>query len=234
MQFETAPGAAVAAVLRRGAGAIEVRAGLGAPPVRTIPVLDGRCAFLVDVAGDLREHSYTALLAARERPGAFPDVRGKIVVIGYEVPEEVWRTDKGAPRYEMEIQASAIAQMLHGAYLRRPGVAAQFVVILALGGVAWFLRAGGRAWTTHTIRVVLPPPIGRPVQIPTALLATAVVYALAAFVAGKSLRGVPRFTYDLLALVLTYVAVGWATRGVARPRFPRRETAPAERSAVAG
>ena len=103
-----------------------------------------------------------------------------------------------------------------------------------MGALAWLLRAGGRTWAAHSIRIVLPPPIGRPVAVPTALVAAVVLYALAAFVAGKSFRVVPRFTYDLLALVLTYVAVGWATRGLTRPRFPRHEAVAAERSAVAG
>lgn len=225
----------VTAVLRRNADAIEVRTGIGSAPTRTIPVLDRRCGFLVDTADDLQSRVYTDLHRQRNNPAVFADLRGKIVVIGFEVPSEIWHGAGGdGPRYEMEIQASAIAQILTGRYLRRPGVAAQFAVILAMGGLAWLLRAAGRGWTAHTIRVVIPPPIARPIDVPTAAIGALVLYAVAAFVAAKSLRVVPRFSYDVLAFLLTYVAVGWATRGFARPRFPRREPVTAERSAVAG
>jgi hypothetical protein len=97
-----------------------------------------------------------------------------------------------------------------------------------MGALACLLRTH-RSWTAHTVPVTLPAPIGRRVDIPTAILGAVVVYGLAAFTVSKSLRIVPRFTYDLAALLLTYAAVGWAVRGSFRPRFPRAEAPPIER-----
>lgn len=229
MQYDAGAGQPVAAVRRPHGDAIEIRTGNPAVTRRVIPVVDARLNLIVDVADDIRSFSYQELHAQRADAQALVELRDKVVVIGYEVEEEKWAAGEGRTRYEMEVQASAIAQILHGAFVRRPSLAAQYAVILALGALACVLRTR-RSWTAHTVPITLPAPIGRRVDIPTAILAAVVVYGLAAFAVSKSLRIVPRFTYDLAALLLTYVAVGWATRGLSRPRFPRAEAAPVVRT----
>jgi CHASE2 domain-containing sensor protein len=228
MQYEARAGQPVAAVLRPYGDVIEIRAGAPSAVRRVVPVVDARLNLIVDVADDIRSLGYQELYAQRTDTHAFSDLRDKIVVIGYEVEEEKWSAGGSPQRYEMDVQASAIAQILHGAFLRRPPLAAQYAVILAMGALACLLRTR-RSWIMHTVPVTLPAPIGRRVDIPTAILGAVVVYGLAAFTVSKSLRVVPRFTYDLAALLLTYAAVSLAARGSSRPRFPRAEVAPVVR-----
>jgi hypothetical protein len=78
-----------------------------------------------------------------------------------------------------------------------------------MGALGWLLRLN--PWTRRSLRIKLPS-LSRPVEIPAALVAATLVYGLLAFVACKALSIIPRLTYDLAALLLTYVAVGWAIR----------------------
>jgi hypothetical protein len=121
----------------------------------------------------------------------------------------------------MEIQASAIAQLLGGSFLRRPGPASQYGLILLMGGIGWLLRTRLQSLLRHSFTVTVPT-IARPVVVKTVFLVILALYAVLAFAACKLWRIVPRFTYDVAALLLTYLAVGFATRGPFGPPLVAR------------
>jgi CHASE2 domain-containing sensor protein len=210
MGHEAKPGRPAAAVLRPRADAVEVRSEAGRPPLKTVPVVDARLDFIVDVGDRIPSASYLATHAVRGNPGALSRFKDKVVVIGFEVPEEEWTAEDGQKRYGMEIQASAIAQILNGAYLRRLRPTEEFGAILFLGGLGWLLRTSLTAWTRRTLQLSLPV-LGKPVEVPTVFLAMLVAYLVTGFLACKQLRVVPRFLYDVAAFLLSYYAVGWAT-----------------------
>jgi CHASE2 domain-containing sensor protein len=222
MQYDSGPAHTALARLRRSEDVVEVLVDAG-PPRRRVPVVDSRLSIIVDVASDadLRSHSYPSILAQRDAPQALTDFAGKVVVIGFETADEVWADADGRERYEMEIQASAIAQLLGGSFLRRPGPASQFGLILLMGGIGWLLRARFQSLLRHSFTVTLPT-IAKPVVVKTAFLVVLALYAVLAFAACKLWRIVPRFTYDVAALLLTYLAVGAATRGPFGPPLVAR------------
>jgi CHASE2 domain-containing sensor protein len=226
MQHEVKAGRPAAAVLRPRADVIEIPSEAGRPPLKTVPVVDTRLNFIVDVSDRIPSANYLSTLAGQSNPAALSRFAGKIVVVGFEVPEEEWQDSDNKVRYEMEIQASAIAQILKGTYLRRLRPTEEFAVILLMGAVGWLLRTVFRAWTRHTLHLSLPL-LGKPVDVPTAFLVTVIVYLLAAFLACKELRIVPRFLYDVSAFLLSYFGVGWATREASG-----REAAPAPSKAA--
>jgi CHASE2 domain-containing sensor protein len=209
MQYDAQGDRPASARLRLGEDVVEVQAGARR---RRIPVLDSRLGFIVDVAAPSAfwSPSYQSVLTRSGDPKAVADVAGKIVVIGFETPEEVWSDADGRARYGMEIQASAIAQILGGSFLLRPRAAAQYGSILLTGAVGWLLRTR-LALFRRSFKLSLPA-MGRPVEINPAFLVFLAAYALLAFAACKVWRMVPRISYDLAALFLTYLAVGWATR----------------------
>jgi CHASE2 domain-containing sensor protein len=210
MRLAAKPGQPVGAALRPGSDLIEMRSEAGRPPLKTVPVIDARLNFNVDVADDLNDGRYLEYYARRDKPGAFARFKDKIVVIGYEVPEEAWTPDDGGgKRWEMDIQASAIAQLLNGAYLRRLRPSEELLVVLGMAGLGFLVRAAFPSWGRHTLQLSLPV-LGKPVEVPTVFLAVLVVYLLTAFLACKQLRIVPRFLYDVSAFLLSYYAVGWA------------------------
>jgi len=227
MQYDAGPSHPVAAVLRPREDVIEIRVTAGAP-LRTIPV-DGHLNMIVDVAGAIPAHSYQQIYAQRDVPASLSDFAGKVVVIGYETPDEAWTTAAGATRYKMEVQASAIAQMLRGRFLERLPPGRQYLVILLMGALGALLRLSPAARRSRRFRI---PSLGMPLEVPVALVVAVLAYAFLAFVACKALSTIPRLTYDLAALVLTYAAVGWATRwplgtrasraGIGAPIRPQR------------
>jgi hypothetical protein len=227
MQYDAGPSRPVAAALRPREDVIEIRATAG-DALRTVPV-DGRLNMIVDVAGAIPAHSYQHVYAQRDDPRSLADFAGKVVVVGYETPDEVWTTTSGTTRYKMEVQASAIAQMLRGRFLQRLRPARQYLVILLMGALGALLRLSPSARRSRRFRI---PTLGRPMEVPAALVAAALAYGLLAFVACKALGIIPRLTYDLAALVLTYAAVGGATRwprgtrvssaGIGAPVRPQR------------
>ena len=96
-------------------------------------------------------------------------------------------------------------------------------MILGMAGLGFLLRAAFPSWTRHTLQLSLPV-LGKPVEVPSAFLAVLVIYLLAAFLACKQLRIVPRFLYDVAAFLLSYYAVGWAM--VPRAGAPAAPVAP--------
>ncbi len=215
MQALAGPGGRAAAVFNPRAEVIEIRA-TADQVLRSIPV-DSHLGFIVDVKEDFPPHGYAEIHAQRDAPEALRGFRGKVVVVGFETPEEVRPGPAGKTRYEMDVQASAIAQMLGGSFLQRPSAQAEYLMILAMAAVGWLLRAPRGAGPVRTLTIPLPGRLSGFVRVPTVLLAAVPAYGLIAFVVCKEMRIVLRFTYDLLALLLTFWAVGRAARGSRRP-----------------
>lgn len=176
------------------------------PIVYSIPV-DHECYLMLDLVGkdELgKRNLYHNVYAALPDVSAF---NNKIVVIGYQAEDEkpVLGSEK---RYGAEIQANAISNILQDTFIRELGYGYGSVIIVLMIVLGVVLRLRLRKLTTYKLPVkLLGGFIDRSVEIPTMLLATALVYLVVALVAYLQ-RTQLGLACPILALTLSYLTVG--------------------------
>jgi CHASE2 domain-containing sensor protein len=235
MEFKRgpSPGEELHAVLRLSDDTVLLRTKDGRTAA-SIPVVDRRLNVLVNVARgtELEQQPYHEVHSAIITSGALKAYAGKIVLVGYRTPDEIaWSVTRREKRWEMEVQASAISQVLQGRNIRRLRPAEQYAVVLLMGGVGWLLRTRFSAWMRPTLTLPLLKLSDKPLEVPVAFVVAVAAYFLAAFTLFKNAGLVLHFPYDVAALVLSYAVIGWAGRvpvASSRPELvaPRGRPAP--------
>ena len=151
---------------------------------------------------------YAEVLQLLSNRDLLADYAGKIVVVGYEREE-----DKHGDRFGVEIQASAISNLLTGGYFEPLRRSYHYLVIALMIGIGALLNTRFWKWMRWNIPFELPV-IKKQVQVPFSLLLVALLYLAIAFIAYKQKRIIFNFNYHLLALVLGYWIAGWTRKGV--------------------
>lgn len=123
------------------------------------------------------------------------DVKGKIVVVGVEVPNEKFDLRRGLSRevrYGYEVHADAMNTLFQPITIRPLAAGWQFLIILVLS------LAGGLVWVWQPNRTFVRWSV---------LVALAVLYVAGAIAAYGRYRALLTTVYPLLALLLSYLVV---------------------------
>jgi CHASE2 domain-containing sensor protein len=217
-------GTAISAAIDRGADEIRLRDASGAL-VKTIPVVDANMNMIVGLApSNLRSDAYHEIYANAAHPDRLARFKGKIVVVGYQIPRDqlAVSTAQGEPRYGVELQASAISNLLRGVHIQPLRPMAQFVVILIMGVAGALVRKRSIARRRLTVPVKVRARKRRKIDIPLPLVAAVVVYALVAFLAYKQYRVIFDISYHVVSLVLMYAMIGWVRKGIKVGALPKQ------------
>ena len=167
--------------------------------VRSIPIVDEDMNMIVGVASrqELAPDPFHEVLANAAHPDGLARFKGKVVMIGYTSADDRWDVSagRGDARYGVELQASAVSNLLGGISIRPLRPSAQYVVIVIMGAVGALIRQvlrGGRR---------------------ASLIGAVVVYALVAFLVYKQYRLIFDISYHIVSLLFMYFMVGWVQRG---------------------
>ena len=199
-----------------GAQRVQLRDGLNRT-VKSIPV-DGSLHMFIKFADAeaLRtaEQPYHEVL---ERVADTAELRrkfnGKIVLVGYRVKEDLFTARGDVELYGVQIQASAISNILQGIYVRILSWKWRFllIVLMALAGVVIRLRFGKLLKLSMPLsRIPIPLP-QIDINLPVSLVGVAIAYlALVVFPAYKYWNLVLDFTYAVVALFAAHWVIGYA------------------------
>ena len=206
----------ITAAIDREHDLIRLRDGAGSP-VKSIPVVDADMYMIVGVASrqDLAPDVFHEVQANADYPDRLARFNGKIVVIGYTSPQDRWDISAGdsEARYGVELQASAISNLLRGVYIKPLGASAQYLVILIMGAAGALIRRGFGKGSRLSIPIKARSVAHDRVHVPIPLVAAVVVYALVAFLMYKQYRLIFDISYHIVSLLFMYVMVGWVLKG---------------------
>lgn len=214
----------ITAAIDRERDLIRLRDGAGSP-MKSIPVVDSDMNMIVGVASrqDLAPDVFHEVHANAGHPDRLARFKGKIVVIGYTSADDRWDISAGnaEPRYGVELQASAISNLLRGVYIKPLAPRAQYLVIVIMGTAGALMR--GRFGRGRRLSI---PIKGRTApnrfQVPVPLLAAVIVYALVAFLMYKQYRLIFDISYHIVSLLFMYAMVGWVRKGGKVETLPQR------------
>jgi CHASE2 domain-containing sensor protein len=218
-------GSTITAAIDRDHGRIRLRDGSHAL-IRSIPVVDDDMNMIVGVASrqELGHDLFHELVANASHPDRLARFKGKVVVIGYTSPDDRWDISAGLgePRYGVELQASAISNLLGGVAIRPLGTSAQYLVIVIMGLAGALIRRLWRGGSRLSIPVRLRSAASAPFYVPLPLIAVVVVYALVAFLVYKQYRLIFDISYHIVSLLFVYAMIGWVQRGGREKALARR------------
>ncbi len=185
--------------------------------VRNIPVEDDRMEIIINLVDRNRfnKRPYHEVYDLVNDRNLLRDYNGKIVIVGYENEE-----DKHGDRFGVEIQASAISNLLTGGYFEPLRHSYHYVVITLMIVIGALMSTRFRGWMRLKIPFTLPA-INKPLEVPVSLLVITLFYFLLAFIIYKQKGIILNFDYHILALVLGYLIAGWTRRGVYFRKSPR-------------
>jgi CHASE2 domain-containing sensor protein len=213
---------AVSAAVDRRDGQIRLRDENGSR-VRSIPLPEPDLNLIVALAHrhDLEPDPYFQVLANSQIADGLSRFKNKIIVIGFARPEDRWELSGAGERYGVELQASAISNLLQNVYIRPLRTTAHFLIILIMGAIGALVRARFQAVQRLTLPVKVPAAqSGRKFDLPLPLIAALVVYGLIAFFAFKRYHLIFDISYHIVALFLMYIMLGWVwKRGAVTPRL---------------
>lgn len=203
------PGRHVNGVFDPKEGQILLRNNLG-QVIRSIPVEDGRMEIIVNPVERIwfNKRPYAEVRQLLQNIDLLADYAGKIVVVGYEIEE-----DKHGGRFGVEIQASAISNLLVGGYFEPLRSSFHYLVIAVMMGIGALLNTRLWRWMRYSIPFELPV-IKKQLEVPFSLLLVAALYLGIAFILYKQKAIILNLNYHLLALVLGYLIAGWTRKGI--------------------
>ncbi len=216
-------GARLAAAVDRRAGVVRVR-DASRNELRAIPIVDADLDMIVAVAHshEVQPTRFHEILGNAHDPVGLKRFKDKIVVIGYGTPDDRWAVSSGDQHYGVELQASAISNILRKVYTQPARPLVQFFVILVMGATGALLRT--RA-VRRRARLAIPfrgtARARGHMEIPWAMLAVVLAYGLVVFFVYKQQRQILDISYHVAALFLVYLMVGWAQTGTFVTRTPK-------------
>ncbi len=184
--------------------------------IKSIAV-DKELDFAIDIVepkGLQRRSYHDVYEACKKNAPDLSQFRGKIVLIGAETSEDAYDISSTERRYGIELQASAISNMLEGDYIKSLPTPYQCLMILLMGAVGVLMQTRFKRWTRYTVPLVPPKFIDLPLKVPVVLLAIILVYLFVVFVVYKQYRLVLDIEYTLASLILTYVTIGTLRKGI--------------------
>jgi hypothetical protein len=194
--------------------------------VKSIPVVDSDMNMIVAVASreDLSAAAFHEVYANADHPERLARFEGKVVVIGYTSPDDRWNISAGnaEPRYGVELQASAISNLLRGVYIKPLAASGQYLVIVIMGTIGALLRRGSSMRRRVSIPVRIRSVATTTLHVPVLLIAALVVYALAAFLVYKQYRIILDISYHIASALFVYAVLGRVLRGGTENALPKR------------
>ena len=185
--------------------------------VRAIPIADEDMNMIVGVASrqELAPDLFHEVFANATQPDRLVRFKGKVVIVGYTSADDRWDVSagQGDARYGVELQASAVSNLLGGIAIKplRPSV--QYLIILIMGAVGALIRHVLRGGRRLSIPVRIRSVASTTVHVPIPLIGAIVVYALVAFLVYKQYRLIFDISYHIVSLLFMYLMVGWVQRG---------------------
>jgi CHASE2 domain-containing sensor protein len=215
-------GALLAAAVDKGAGVVRVR-DASRNELRAIPIVDADLDMIVAVAHshEVQPTAYHEVVEHAGDPARLSRFKDKIVVIGYGTPDDRWAVSSGDQHYGVELQASAISNILRKVYTQPARPLVQYLVILVMGAVGALLRT--RAVRRARLAIPLRGSVRtrRHMEVPWAMLAVVLAYGLVVFFVYKQQRQILDISYHVAALFLVYLLIGWAQKGTLFTRMPK-------------
>jgi CHASE2 domain-containing sensor protein len=215
-------GALLAAAVDKRAGVVRVR-DASRNELRTIPIVDADLDMIVAVAHshEVQPTAYHQVVEHAADPARLSRFKDKIVVIGYGTPDDRWAVSSGDQHYGVELQASAISNILRKVYTQPARPLVQYLVILVMGAVGALLRT--RAVRRARLAIPLRGSVRtrRHMEVPWAMLAVVLAYGLVVFFVYKQQRQILDISYHVAALFLVYLLIGWAQKGTLFTRMPK-------------
>ncbi len=208
------------------AGKLRVRVPDRAKPIE-IPIdEDLQCIVELVEGNELNPYPYDRVYEKRHDQEFMERFRDKIVLIGPEKSDE-HSVGEDTTLRGVEIQASAVSNLLQGIHITSLRPLSQFLVILVMGLVGASLRLWPGGWTGRRFsleRIVgsvpFVPPFIKETPIPLNLILVLLIYFVFVSAAYQLQRVVIAFNYDVSALFLAYWIVGVLSRGSSDQESP--------------
>jgi CHASE2 domain-containing sensor protein len=183
------------------------RDGVNGPILEAIPV-DNKIYLAVQLVGRDEQGKRNRYCDVYAPQADLSEFKGKIVVVGYQVDDET-KGSESERRYGAEIQANAISSMLRRSYISRLSTGYEYLIIVLMIMIGALLRLGFGKLANYKLPMKIPGGfIDQSVQIPVTLLVVALLYIFAAILAYKLERKVFNVPYSIVALFLSYLAIG--------------------------
>ncbi|HYY56517.1 MAG TPA: CHASE2 domain-containing protein, partial [Pyrinomonadaceae bacterium] len=182
--------------------------------VKSIPVTKSSNS-IYDFSYDLSKRSrlndatrsYTAVYSRLNDPAFLSDYEGKIVLIGYKTPEEIFNVLQGEKRYGTEIHANVISNILSGVYIHPLPASYDFLIVALMAA----LGALAQARLKHIFSTKFIIPLSdrkKAIDVPGLLLVVDLVYLLIAFLVYKNGLIFIVKSYHLAAPFIAYWLTG--------------------------
>jgi CHASE2 domain-containing sensor protein len=129
----------------------------------------------------------------------------KIVIVGFDTPEDTHATIGDGTRSGVEYHANAISNILKGIYIREVSGAREFIIIVAMVALGVLLQTKLKRWLPGNRKLELPY-IGE-IHIPIALFSALILYLIIAYLVYSQARVTFDMSYHVAALLFGY----WST-----------------------
>ncbi len=195
-------------------GKLRVRVPDGDEPIE-IPIdEDLQCIVELAEQNELNPYPYDRVYEKRSDQEFMESFRDKIVLIGPEKSDE-HSVGEDTTLRGVEIQASAVSNLLQGIHITSLRSLPQFLVILVMGLVGASLRLWPGGWAGRRVsleRIVgsvpFVPPFIKETPIPLNLILVLLIYFVFVSATYQLQRVILTFDYHVSALFLTYWIVG--------------------------
>ena len=184
---------------------------------------DLQCIVELAEENELDPYPYDRVYEKRRDQEFMESFRDKIVLIGPEKGDE-HSVGEDTTRRGVEIQASAVSNLLQGIHITSLRPLPQFLVILVMALVGTALRLWPGGWTGRRVsleRIVgsvpFVPPFIKETPIPLNLILVMMIYFVFISAAYQVQRVILAFNYHVAALFLTYWIVGVVIRRSSNP-----------------
>lgn len=197
------------AIYAKGAGRLELRDGTG-QAVKSIPV-DAELNYIVNErqAAALAEidNPYHEVYKNRDNVGyLFPRFHEKIVIIGFKSWKDLPGLKEGDPTYGVEIQASALSDLLRSVHITKLKSVWHCLMILVMSSIGLVIGSRYRQVLRPQIPVTVGS-VGVQIGFPLLLFAVTAAYLLFAIMLYKYNRVLLGIPYHVTALFLTFALV---------------------------
>jgi CHASE2 domain-containing sensor protein len=176
--------------------------------VRSITVNDDNLDYYFSPANEeilkgVRQ-SYQDVYARRNQRDGLNDFRGKIVMIGYDSPEDVHYVNGSRQMPGVEIQACVVSNVLQGISIRRLSWWQNGLIILLLSGIGFALQS--KPLRGFSLQLPFESPVlRRLITIPLPLIVVLVTYLTVIYFVYSRSNWEIEMTYHVVALLLSYV-----------------------------
>lgn len=140
--------------------------------------------------------------------------KGKIVIIGFKLPGELFNIAHGQSRYGAEIHANVVSDILGGAHVRWLPTSYDLLIVAVLAGLGALVQARFSHILTTSISIPYTEP-RKTVSIPGLLFLVIVVYLAIAFLFYKFGLVYILRTYHIFTPFIAYWLTGKMRRSVA-------------------